>query len=163
MALDDPDGDANEDPHRRARPRHHPRRAGFRPVCKRSTPRPGAGAGYHRMHGPAESRIRTMDMKERKGAVCSGTTKPAWPTMASLFCDRASTRSAPGRPRLTAALAAASVDHGRFQQTVANMQTTMLQYALSAGLVGMVAIGAGGGWPGPVRPGAEAASQVSQY
>jgi len=42
------------------------------------------------------------------------------PTMASLFCDRASTRSAPGRPRLTAALAAASVDHGRFQQTVAN-------------------------------------------
>jgi len=102
-------------------------------------------------------------MKERKGAVCSGTTKPAWPTMASLFCDRASTRSAPGRPRLTAALAAASVDHGRFQQTVANMQTTMLQYALSAGLVGMVAIGAGGGWPGPVRPGAEAASQVSQY
>jgi hypothetical protein len=42
-------------------------------------------------------------------------------------------------------------------------KSAMLQYALSAGLVGMLAIGAGGGWPGPVRPGAEATSQVSQY
>jgi hypothetical protein len=53
---------------------------------------------------------------------------------------------------------------------VANMQTTMLRYALSAGLAGMLTISAAGAWLGPVRPGAEAArqvgsqvNQVSQY
>jgi hypothetical protein len=73
-------------------------------------------------------------------------------------------RPALGRPRLQAGLAAAQVDAGkRLEQTVANMRTTMLQYALTAGLGGMLALGAVTGRFGPVRTGPDATSQVTQY
>ncbi len=43
------------------------------------------------------------------------------------------------------------------------MKTTMLQYALRAGLAGVLTLGAVAGWPGSVQAGAEPASQVSQF